>query len=123
MTLTTYDDELCKILEPNVCNTKRRIEVLEELQKRGARNVLVSMAGDGAVLLDQDKNIHRCKACSGKVINSVGAGDSMLAGFLAGIDKGVDYALKLATAAGGATAFSKGLAKKDEIFELIKQLD
>ena len=81
------------------------------------------MAGDGAILLAEDKQIYRCNACSGKVINSVGAGDSMLAGFLAGIDRGVEYAMHLATAAGGATAFSKGLAKKDEIYELIKQFD
>ena len=55
--------------------------------------------------------------------NSVGAGDSMVAGFIAGCEKDYDYALKLGTAAGGATAFSEGLAEKDEIFTLLKKLD
>ena len=98
----------------------------EQLQKKGARNVLVSMGGEGAVLIDEKKNVHRCKACSGKPINTVGAGDSMLAGFLAGLiekENDLEYAMHLAAAAGGATAFSKGLAKKDEIFELLKQFE
>ena len=72
--------------------------------------MLVSRAGDGAILLDEDGNLYSCGVCRGKVINSVGAGDSMVAGFLAGLDKEYDYALKLGTASGGATAFSGGLA-------------
>lgn len=116
-------DELGDLFGVELHDADEVIPYAQELQKKGARNVLVSMAGDGAILLAEDKQIYRCKACSGKVINSVGAGDSMLAGFLAGIDRGVEYAMHLATAAGGATAFSKGLAKKDEIYELIKQFD
>lgn len=94
-----------------------------KLKEMGAVNVLVSMAGDGALLLDENGKTHRCGVCSGRVKNSVGAGDSMVAGFIAGsLDGDYEYALKLGTAAGGATAFSDDLAKRDEIFELLKQL-
>ncbi len=93
-----------------------------KLKEMGAVNVLVSMAGDGAVLIDQYGTIHKCGVCQGKVKNSVGAGDSMVAGFIAGCNSGYEYALKLGTAAGGATAFSDGLAKKEFIFQLLKQL-
>ncbi len=93
------------------------------LADMGARNVLVSMAGDGAFLLDENKKTHICGVCKGTVRNSVGAGDSMVAGFIAGSQNGdYEYALKLGTAAGGATAFSDGLAEKALIYELIKQL-
>ncbi|MCM1333887.1 MAG: 1-phosphofructokinase [Eubacterium sp.] len=93
------------------------------LKEMGARNVLVSMAGDGAFLLDEDGETRTCRACRGTVKNSVGAGDSMVAGFLAGIETGgYDHALRLGTAAGGATAFSDGLAEKAEIDALLKQI-
>ena len=89
----------------------------------GARNVLVSMAGDGALLLDENGEIHTCGVCKGTVKNSVGAGDSMVAGFIAGSENGdYEYALKLGTACGGATAFSEGLAKKDDIFSLLETI-
>lgn len=99
------------------------IEHARKLKEMGASNVLVSMAGNGAVLLDEHGKTHICGACKGTVKNSVGAGDSMVAGFIAGCEKDYDYALKLGTAAGGATAFSEGLAEKDEIFTLLKKLD
>ena len=100
------------------------IEYAQRLREMGAVNVLVSMAGDGAVLLDENGETHRCGVCRGTVKNSVGAGDSMVAGFIAGSQNGdYGYALKLGTAAGGATAFSDDLAKKDAIFELLKQLN
>lgn len=101
------------------------IEYAKKLKDMGAVNVLISMAGDGAVLIDEYNVIHRCGVCSGTVRNSVGAGDSMVAGFIAAAETkrgDYEYALKLGTAAGGATAFSEGLAKKDKIFELLKQL-
>lgn len=100
------------------------IKYAGKLKEMGARNVLVSMAGDGALLLDKNGDVHRCSACKGVVKNSVGAGDSMVAGFIAGLEKGdYEYALKLGTAAGGATAFSDGLAQKDDISRLLKQLN
>ncbi len=99
------------------------IAYAEKLREMGAQNVLVSMAGDGAILLDSGNNIHKSGVCSGTVRNSVGAGDSMIAGFLAGISAGdFTYALKLGTAAGGATAFSDGLAARADILRLFEQL-
>jgi len=95
----------------------------QKLKDMGARNVLVSMAEKGALLLDENGNTHSCGVCRGTVKNSVGAGDSMVAGFIAGyLQSGCEYALKLGTAAGGATAFSDGLAEKTLIYELLKQL-
>lgn len=94
-----------------------------KLKDMGAKNVLVSMAGDGALLLDENGKTHICGVCKGTLKNSVGAGDSMVAGFIAGSEQGdYEYALKLGTAAGGATAFSDGLAQKSLIDELLKQL-
>ncbi len=94
------------------------------LQKDGARNVLVSMAGDGALLIDEQGVSHKIGALQGTVKNSVGAGDSMMAGFLAGYIKtgDYDYALRLGTAAGGATAFSDDLANSELIYELFNRL-
>lgn len=98
-------------------------EYAQKLRDMGARNVLVSMAGDGALLLDENGTTHICGVCRGTVKNSVGAGDSMVAGFIAGLERNdYEYALKLGTAAGGATAFSDGLAEKKLIDELFKQL-
>lgn len=94
-----------------------------KLQDMGAVNVLISMAGDGAMLIDEFGKKHRCGVCKGTVNNSVGAGDSMVAGFTAGsLKKDYEYALKLGTAAGGATAFSDGLATKEKITELLGTL-
>ena len=92
-----------------------------QLQQRGARNVLVSMAGDGSLLLDETGACHRLGVPKGKVLNSVGAGDSMVAGFLAGwLEKGdYAYAHRLGAAAGSATAFSDGLATGEEIRALL----
>ena len=91
------------------------------LQEKGARNVLVSMAGDGALLLDEKGEVHRIGTTKGKVVNSVGAGDSMVAGFVAGYLRSGSYleALRLGTACGSATAFSLGLAKKEKIDALL----
>ncbi|MBQ7858984.1 MAG: 1-phosphofructokinase [Faecalibacterium sp.] len=91
------------------------------LQRQGARNVLVSMAGNGALLLDETGAVHRVGAPRGTVINSVGAGDSMVAGFLAGIACGKDYAdaLRLGIACGSATAFSLGLAEAQQIEQIL----
>ena len=89
------------------------------LQTAGAENVLVSLGADGALLLDADGVFHREKAFPVPVVNTVGAGDSMVAGFLAGIEKGYDYALKLALACGSATAACEGLATAEAISRLM----
>lgn len=115
--------ELGEIFGKAPKNDDEIAEYAKKLQDMGAQNVLVSMAGDGALLLDEHGKLHRCGVCKGTLRNSVGAGDSMVAGFIAGSTEGdYDYALRLGTACGGATAFSDGLAKIELIFELMKQL-
>lgn len=91
-----------------------------KLKEMGAVNVLVSMGADGALLADEFGEVHFRKAFSGKAVNTVGAGDSMIAGFLAGLNNGYEYALHLGTAAGGATAFSDGLADATLIDRLMR---
>ena len=108
-----------------VCKTKDDIEhYAKELQKMGARNVLISMAGDGAILITEEGETIQMGTPKGKVINSVGAGDSMVAGFLAGYLKNGSYeeALKTGTAAGSATAFSEGLASLEMFHKMMEQL-
>lgn len=115
--------ELSEIFGVTLKTTKDISDCALKLKEMGAVNVLVSMAGDGALLVDEDGKIHVCGVCKGNVKNTVGAGDSMVAGFIAGCENGnYEYALKLGTAAGGATAFSDGLAQKDLIYSLLEQL-
>ena len=89
----------------------------KKLQEMGAKNVLVSMAGEGAVLVDENGTVHKMDAPKGVLVNAVGAGDSMVAGFLAGWMEKQDYAhaFKMGVAAGSASAFSEFLATKEEI--------
>ena len=96
-----------------------------KLQEKGARNVLVSMAGDGAILVTETHKIYSIGTPKGTVVNSVGAGDSMVAGFIADYIKNNDYesALKYGTATGSATAFSKGLATQSKVDELLSKLN
>lgn len=106
-----------------VLTTDQEIEeCARRLQERGARNVLVSMAGAGSLLLDETGVVHRLGVPRGKVVNSVGAGDSMVAGFLAGWLEHRDYAMahKLGAATGSATAFSEGLATREQVRELLR---
>lgn len=100
------------------------VEYAKKLQERGAQNVLISMAGDGAILLTETKEVYKMGVPKGTVVNSVGAGDSMVAGFVASYFKEHDYlkALKFGTATGSATAFSEGLATMDKVEELLKTL-
>ncbi len=104
---------------------KERSEVIpyaKKLQKMGAKNVLISMAGDGAVLIAEDGNIYESEAPKGKVVNSVGAGDSMVAGFLAGYLQSGSYqdAFHMGVCTGSASAFSEELATKAEVEQLLK---
>lgn len=96
-------------------------EAAAEMQKRGARNVLVSLGGDGALLLDENGEYHRADALPVIPVNTVGAGDSTVAGFLAGVGFGHEYALRLAMACGGATAAGEGLATASLIQALMKE--
>ena len=117
------DHELGEMFAVKINNMDDALKYAQKLREMGARNVLVSMAEKGAMLLDENGKVHRCGVCTGTVKNSVGAGDSMVAGFVAGVSEGgYGYALKLGTAAGGATAFSEGLAKREDISRLLAQL-
>lgn len=96
----------------------------EKMQALGARNVLVSMAGQGAVLLDEEGGFHELPAPKGKLVNAVGAGDSMVAGFVAGWIEQQDYehAFRMGISAGSASAFSELLATEDEIRSVYRSI-
>ena len=118
------NDELGEIFSVRIDTPEDAILYAGKLREMGAVNVLVSMGGKGAVLVDENGKDYYMPAISGKAVNTVGAGDSMVAGFIAGYTQKADYgyALKLGTAAGGATAFCEGLATRDEIFRLMNQI-
>lgn len=116
--------ELSEIFDTTVKTESDVVKYAQELQKMGAKNVLVSLGGDGALLVDEFGKVHKEGVIKGhKVLNTVGSGDSMVAGFVAGcIDQNdYAYALKLGSACGNATAFLNGLATKDKIDELLAQ--
>lgn len=96
----------------------------KKLQLMGAKNVLVSLGGDGAILVTVEENVYFCEAPKGKVLNTVGAGDSMVAGFLAGYLKTQDYeyALKMGIATGSASAFSMNLATIKDVETLLRKM-
>lgn len=116
--------ELGEIFHVTLTEREDIIHYAKELQKQGARNVLVSMAGDGAILVAEDGSIYTSEAPKGKVLNSVGAGDSMVAGFLYGYLTSGDYktAFKMGISSGSASAFSENLATKDEINTIFNTL-
>lgn len=106
---------------------KTREEVIpyaKKLQEKGAVNVLVSMAGEGAVLIDANEDVYMAPAPKGTLVNGVGAGDSMVAGFMAGWLEKQDYehAFCMGVSAGSASAFSEHLATKAEIEAVYQQV-
>ena len=106
---------------------KTREEVIpyaKKLQEKGAVNVLVSMAGEGAVLIDAIEDVYMAPAPKGTLVNGVGAGDSMVAGFMAGWLEKQDYehAFCMGVSAGSASAFSEHLATKAEIEAVYQQV-
>ena len=106
-------------------NTKEEvIPYAKKLQEKGARNVLISMAGEGALLVTEDDQVFESMPPKGKVKNSVGAGDSMVAGFIAGYMNSHDYeeAFYMGLCTGSASAFSDNLATKPEVTALLQQL-
>lgn len=114
--------ELRELVGREPVGSEEVISAAKELQEQGAVNVLVSLGKEGALLLDEFGTVRKIGAVGGKPINTVGAGDSMVAGFLAGLGKGYDYALKLGSAAGGATACSEELATAQKIQKLMKEI-
>lgn len=116
--------ELGEMFNVELKNKEEIIIYAKKLQEIGARNVIISMAGDGAILIEENGEITISDTPKGTLVNSVGAGDSMVGGFLAGIteDKNIKEAFKMGVATGSASAFSEGLATKDKVEELLKQL-
>ena len=115
--------ELGEIVGKDLHTQEEIVEAALKLQQQGVLNVLVSLGKDGAILLDATGKVHSKSAPTGKLVNSVGAGDSMVAGFLAGYLQTGSYetALAMAVCAGSATAFTTGLASKQEIFALYEK--
>ena len=116
--------ELGEIFDVKLTTREEVIPYGRKLQEKGARNVLVSMAGEGAVLIAEDGQVFDTPAPKGKLINGVGAGDSMVAGFVAGwIEKqDYEYAFHMGVASGSASAFSENLATKEEIRNVYNQV-
>ena len=116
--------ELGEIFGVTLNTREEVIPYARKLQEQGAKNVLVSMAGEGAVLLAENGRVYTSEAPKGKVLNSVGAGDSMVAGFIAGFLASGDYeqAFYMGVCTGSASAFSENMATKEEIKVLLNQL-
>lgn len=116
-------EEICEILKKPLKNYSfvEIVAMVEDLKKMGARNVLLSMSKEGSIYFQENGEIYKVGVSNGKLINSVGSGDSMVAGFAYGLYKGFDIVktLQYGAAAGGATAFTEWLASKSEIEKLV----
>ena len=117
--------ELGEIFETELKSREAVVPYAKKLQEMGAQNVLISMAGEGAVLVAADGTVYDAPAPKGTLVNSVGAGDSMVAGFMAGWMEKQDYeyAFHMGVASGSASAFSENLATKEEIQAVYKQIN
>lgn len=117
-------EELEETFKVKITTKDELVTYAKKLQDMGAQNVLISLGGDGAILLNKEGKVYYSKAPKGKVINTVGAGDSMVAGFLAGYKKTKDYeqAFKMGIATGSASAFSMDLATAKEVENLLKDI-
>lgn len=116
--------ELGEIFDVTLNTREDVVPYAKKLQEKGARNVLVSMSGQGAVLVDETGTVHMLAAPKGKLVNAVGAGDSMVAGFVAGWTQkqDYDYAFRMGISAGSASAFSELLATREEIEHIFNSL-
>jgi 1-phosphofructokinase len=115
--------ELSEIFSVEISSEEDTEKYAKELQKMGAQNVLISLGGEGAMLIDEFGQKHKAGVLKEKVVNTVGSGDSMVAGFVAGYEMqhSYSYALKLGSVCGMATAFLSGLATKEKINELLSK--
>lgn len=116
--------ELGEIFDTELRTREEVIPYGHRLRELGARNVLISMAGEGAVLIAEDGSVYNAPAPKGTYVNGVGAGDSMVAGFLAGWLQKQQYghAFYMGMAAGSASAYSEQLATRAEVTEVYEQL-
>ena len=117
--------ELAEMFDVELKSTEDVIFYARKLKEMGAQNVLISIGGNGALLVSEDDEVFISSVAKGEVINSVGAGDSMVAGFVSGYLKTGSYeeALRLGAASGGATAFSSDLASREFIDKLVKEIN
>lgn len=115
--------ELGRLFDVEISTKEDAVKYARLLMEKGAKNVLVSMSAAGAVLVTEDGRVFEADAPQGEVKNSVGAGDAMLAGFLAGYTECEDFerAFKMGICAGSASAFSEEMATKDEVMELFSK--
>lgn len=113
--------ELEEAFDITIENKDEAIRYARHLQRLGARNVMVSLSGDGAVFVSEEGESFEAQVPPGKLVNAVGSGDSMIAGFFAGWEKTKDYkqAFHMAVAAGSASAYSEKLATKEEVEMLL----
>lgn len=113
--------ELSELFSTEIKTKEEVVQYGLKLQDMGAQNVIVSMAGDGAVFICENGEIYKSEAPKGVVKNSVGAGDSMVAGFLAGFCKTKDFAkaFKMGVCTGSASAFSEDLATKEQVRQVM----
>ena len=116
--------ELSEMFHVKLFDQKDIVHYAKKLQQMGAKNVLISMAGDGALFICENGKVYFSEAPKGEVKNSVGAGDSMVAGFIAGYEKTRDFvqAFKMGIATGSASAFSHNLAAKEEVDALLENI-
>ena len=116
--------ELAEMFNVDLNSTEDVVFYARKLKEMGAQNVLISMGKDGALLVTENDEVFASSVAKGEVINSVGAGDSMVAGFIAGYLKSNSYeeALRLGAASGGATAFSSDLATREFIDKLVDEI-
>ncbi|MDD6807119.1 MAG: 1-phosphofructokinase [Oscillospiraceae bacterium] len=117
--------ELGELFDKELIGTDEIIEYAKRLRSMGPKNVIVSRGGDGSIFVDENDKVYVMAPVPGKLVNSVGCGDSMVAGFIAGLcekDGDYEYALKLATACGSATAFSMGLASRQDVIEILERI-
>lgn len=117
--------ELGEIFGVELTTQESVVPYAKKMQEKGAVNVLVSMGGKGAVLLDANGDVHMLPAPKGNLVNAVGAGDSMVAGFLAGWLEKQDYehAFRMGVSAGSASAFSEFLATRQEVESVYSSIE
>lgn len=116
-------EELEETFKVKINSKEDIVTYAKKLQEMGAQNVLISLGGDGAILVTTEE-VYFSKAPKGQVVNTVGAGDSMVAGFIAGYEQHRDYeqAFKMGIATGSASAFSENLATAEEVANLLKEI-
>ena len=116
--------QLAEMFHVKLFGTQDIVKYAKKLQEMGAKNVLISMAGDGALFICENGKVYFSNAPKGQVKNSVGAGDSMVAGFVAGYEKTKDYvqAFRMGVATGSASAFSENLATASEVEKLLQEI-